>query len=140
MNKVIKIDEYKITSERRFNMKAKLDENKIEAAELVLPLSTFTQTEEYAVKNVQENYEYINNKKTDTFLSTTLTCIDVETLAVLRIKVEAHINLTAKMLEQSEQPVYIKIPIEQTFVRPYAIEYGKVKVSIIAPSVAILNN
>lgn len=121
-------------------MRAKLDENKVEAAELVLPLSTFTQTDEYALKNIQENYEYVNNKKTDTFLSTTLTCIDVETLAILRIKVESRINLTAKMLEQSEQPVYIKIPIEQTFVRPYAIEYGKAKVTIIAPSVTIVNN
>lgn len=122
-------------------MKLSIDKNMIDARELAVALSTFiSDTPEFVVKSIRENYEYVDGKKTDKFLSTTLTCIDTISYVVLDIKVEKHLNLTAQQLEQSDTPIYVEIPLEETIVRPYAIEYGKAKVSIIAPSVKIIKN
>ena len=41
------------------------------------------------------------------------------------------------MLESLEEPLFIAIPVSKTIIRPYSIEYGFAKVSIIAPEVKI---
>ncbi len=121
-------------------MKVRIDQNLVDAKALSVPLSTFLKDGEFVLKNIKENYEYVGGKKTDKFLSTTLTCIDTISFAVLDIKVEKHLGLTAQELEQADTPIYVEIPTEETIVRPYSIEYGKAKVSIIAPTVKIIES
>lgn len=65
-------------------------------------------------------------------------CIDTGTLATCTIKTLGNRPiLSAEELEKAEGVVYIEIPVEQTIIKPYRLEYGKVKVSIIAPYVKL---
>lgn len=127
-----------IWEERRQKMKLAINKNQIDAKLLEVPLSNFTENTEFAVTSVRDNYAYENGVKTEKWLSTTLSCVDTVTFATIDIKVEQHINLTQDEIDQSESTIYVEIPLEKTIVRPYAIEYGKAKLSIIAPSVKII--
>ena len=66
-------------------------------------------------------------------------CIDTATYSSLMIKVETNKPVISNAnLEASEDAVYIRIPVDETLIKPYAIEYGKAKVSIIAPFVELV--
>lgn len=79
-----------------------------------------------------------NNQKTDIIECIRYTCIDTKTFSRFKVKVLNDKPVISKVdLENSDTPVYITIPVEKTAIRPYAIEYGKAKVSIIAPYVEL---
>lgn len=66
-------------------------------------------------------------------------CIDTATYSSLMIKVKTNKPVISNAdLEASEDAVYIRIPVDETLIKPYAIEYGKAKVSIIAPRVELV--
>ena len=66
-------------------------------------------------------------------------CIDTATYSSLMIKVKTNKPVISNTdLEASEDAVYIRIPVDETLIKPYAIEYGKAKVSIIAPRVELV--
>ena len=48
--------------------------------------------------------------------------------------------ISEKELENAEHPIFISIPLKDSIVKPYKIEYGKVKVSIQVPYVKITEN
>lgn len=79
-----------------------------------------------------------NGKITDKVDCTRYDCINPDTYEMFTIKVPgAEPVITKEDLESSTAPIFIEIPVEETIIRPYSIEYGRVKVSIIAPYVKL---
>lgn len=115
-----------------------LDNNEIAANKISMPLSAFTESTQFAVKSVTENNKYIDGKATDEVIGLTITCIDPDNFDVVKIKVPKTVPLTQEDIEKSEDYIYIQVPSDETRVIPWKIEYGKAKVSIVAPSASIV--
>lgn len=119
-------------------MKFAISKNRIDAKLLEKPLSDFTSNSEFAITGIKDNFAYENGEKTDKWTSTTICCVDTFSYATIDVKVSQHLNLTQDEIDRSESAIYAELPLNETLVRPYAIEYGKAKLSIIAPSVKII--
>lgn len=119
-------------------MKLTISQNRVDAKLLEMPLSAFTNNSEFAITAVKDNFAYENGVKTEKWLSTTLSCVDTVSYATIDVKVPKHLEISQSEIDQSESIICVEIPLEDTIVRPYAIEYGKAKLSIVAPSVRII--
>lgn len=120
-----------------FIMKKNIEDNKISTKALGIPLSEFTTSTRFFLKEIRENFAYEDGKRTNEFRSTTLTCVDVETFSTLKIKVETKFQLTQKDLDEATERIFVEIPTDETIVMPYKIEYGKAMVTITAPEATI---
>ena len=120
-----------------------LDGNQAKMKDFEMPLSMFTKQCNYALKNVHENkaFDKATKKSLDKVESITYTVVDPETFTTMKIKV---LNptpvITQDELDRSDSPVFITFPLDKTKVRPYSIEYGKVKVSIVAPDAVLVTD
>ena len=112
--------------------KLKIDNNVVSASSLVTPLTAVTTSEEFVLKDVRENYVYVDGKRTDEKNGYTLSVADPDTFAMLHIKAEK-IDFEMDIIEKSEDPVFVSIPTDQCNIIPYKIEFGKANVSIVAP-------
>lgn len=66
-------------------------------------------------------------------------CVDPDSYDSFTLKVEtARAVITNEEIERSEEAVLISVPVEDVKIRPYAIEFGKAKVSIVAPFVTLV--
>ena len=122
-------------------MKAIINKNSIDTQDLIMPLSNLIMADKakFAVTAIRDNYAYENGKKTDTWQSVTLSCVDAANFAVLDIKVTSHIPLTQQDIDNSQNGVFAEFPLEQTLVRIYAVEFGRAKVIITAPTAKIVS-
>ena len=116
----------------------RIENNMILVKEFTVNLATFTETTRFIIKGVRENYKYVDKKKTDEFISTSLTLVDPDTYEFITVKCPQKLELTQADIDGSEELFLAEIDIENTMIYPYKIEYGKAKVSIIAPAVKIL--
>lgn len=74
-----------------------------------------------------------DGKKTDDVVGYRYDCIDAESFSTFSVKVEGKKSIISQeALESSELPVYVELPLEQMMIKPYSVEYGLAKVSIIA--------
>lgn len=122
-------------------MKVVIDNNVMKASEL--EVSAVGKISDIAVlKNVRvSNVMDAEGKKTDKVEAVRYDCVNPENFSTFTIKVETtRPVVTKEILEASEEPVYITIPVSEVMIRPYSIEYGKAKVSIIAPYVKLAEN
>jgi len=89
------------------------------------------------VRNVRFAHETdADGNRTDTIKAVLYDCVDPVNFATFTLKVNSNkAVITPEELEEADDVVYIEIPLESTVIKPYAIEYGKAKVSIIAPQV-----
>lgn len=120
-------------------MSINLENNEIKAEAFELPGRGFLPEEvvllDYSCQYKTDN----NNQKTDTIECIRYTCIDTKTFSRFKVKVLSNKPVISKKdLEDSETPVYIRIPVDETTIKPYEIQYGKAKVSIIAPFVELV--
>lgn len=120
-----------------FIMKKNIEENKISTRALGIPLSEFTTSTRFFLKEIKENFAYEDGKRTNEFRSTTLICVDIETFSTLKIKVPTKFQLTQKDLDEATERIFVEIPTDETIVMPYKIEYGKATVTITAPEATI---
>ena len=119
-------------------MRLQINKNLVDAKLLAMPLSDFTETTDYAVTAIKENYEYLDGKRTDKWLSSTISCVDTVSFATINIKVTQRIALVQQEIDETDDNIFIQIDLGKTFVRPYSIEYGKAKVSIVTDSVKVI--
>lgn len=119
-------------------MISKLNDNKIKASELCISAVGYIPNVA-VVRNVKLNYvKDSEGKNTNVIESTRLTCIDPETFVTFSLKtIGARVFITPEAVAESEEHIYIDIPVDETIIKPYAIEYGTAKVSIIAPYVKL---
>lgn len=122
-------------------MKVVIDNNVIKASEL--EISAVGIIPDVAVlKNVRvSNVMDAEGKKTDKVEAVRYDCVNPENFSTFTIKVETtRPVVTKEILEASEEPIYISIPVEEVVIRPYEISYGNAKVSIVAPYVKLAEN
>lgn len=118
-----------------------LDGNETTISNFEKVLANFTKQCKYVLKNVRETkaYDKAANKVLDEVESITYTVVDPDTFSSMKVKTLTKIPvITQKKLEEADSPIFVSFPLEATIVRPYAIEYGKVKVSIIAPNAELV--
>ncbi|WP_419023682.1 hypothetical protein [Holdemanella sp.] len=117
-------------------MKSILDKNQIKVSMLQVP-ATGIIPDKAVVKSVRVSYSLDGEgKRTDKVSAIRYDCVNSTDFSTFTIKVEStKAVLTQENIEESEVPLYISIPVEQVVIKPYAIEYGIAKVSIVAPYV-----
>lgn len=122
-------------------MKVILDNNNMKASELEVSAVGII-PEIAVVKNVRvSNVLDAEGKKTDKVEAVRYVCVNPDNFSMFTLKVETtRPVVTKEILEASEEPVYIMIPVSEVVIRPYAIEYGNAKVSVIAPYVKLAEN
>ena len=122
-------------------MRVVIDNNVMKASELevtaVGKISDIAVLKNVRVSNVMD----AEGKKTDKVEAVRYDCVNPENFSTFTIKVETtRPVVTKEILEASEQPIYISIPVEEVVIRTYEISYGNAKVSIVAPYVKLAEN
>lgn len=115
----------------------KFDNNTIRLKDFQLPFSYCTDSNNFRLKESREVMKYEkdasgNSVKTDVFSHTNLTVADPETLCTFTIKVEKKLAIP-----DTDERLRVEIDPERTFVKPYRIQYGEMKVSIVTDDVTI---
>ena len=99
-------------------------------------------TKDFFIKHLIDFYPdvmYENKVKTDRVDSVSYKVIDNLFYDTFTVKVyQDKPIITQKDLDNREDNVYVSFPLEHTVVSLYAIEYGIVKVSIVAPDIEII--
>lgn len=115
--------------------------NKCKIANLTFPMSSITETNIFVVSKVSIVKKYLDGKATDEIEGINYTLTDTHTFTQIRVKALTTAPVvTQEELDASDTPIFIEIPLDETFVKPYKIEYGTVSLSIIAPYVALAKN
>lgn len=122
-------------------MKVMIENNIMKANEFVISAKGIL-PEIAVLKNVRLNYKMdAEGKKTDLIECVRYDCIDPDNFSTFSLKCESNrAVVTQEILESTEEPIFIRIPVEQTCIRPYEISYGKAKVTIVAPDVKLVEN
>lgn len=126
-------------TKRRKNLmalRALLKDNKMSAKDLSCRLSDILgQTRNFALTSVRPVFHYDENRKrTDIIEGQVYSVTDLETLSAFNVRVNSTTPvITPEELEDAEERVFVEFPLEETFVRPYKLEYGVATVSITAP-------
>lgn len=119
-------------------MKAIIDNNVVKAS--LLQVSADGILPDVAVlRSIRISYATdAEGKKTNKVDAVRYNCINPTDFSSFTIKVvEGKPLMTNEELEESEEPVYIAIPIDKVIIRPYEITYGVAKVTILSPYVSL---
>lgn len=117
-------------------MKSFIDNNVMEIADLEVSAEGKI-SEILVVKKVRPSYmKDAEGKITKNIENIKYDCVDPETFASVTLKVQSTRPIvTNEMIEASESVIYIKVPVSETIIRPYEINFGKAKVTVIVPYV-----
>jgi hypothetical protein len=120
-------------------MKRIIERNEVKVRDFNIPAGGFIPNKA-VLRDISEVRKKENDKLTDIVEAIRYDCVDPQTFCNFTVKVYESVPcITAKELEASEQAVLVEIPVDKTVLRPYAVEYGVVKVSIIAPYIKLTN-
>lgn len=115
----------------------RLDNNKISLDEMIFHCERFI-PDKLILKGMKMARKYQDGKCTQEIEGINYDVVNPYTLDSFRIKVlDPTPVITQEELDEAEEHVYISIPVSQTVIKPYKIEYGKATVSIIAPYVML---
>ncbi len=119
-----------------------LNGNKCRIADIAFPMDSITTTSTFAVTNVSIQKKYVNNQATNEVEGINYTLIDTQTFTQIRVKVPTTDKpvITQEQLDASDIPVFVKVPINETIIKPYKIEYGSAHLSIVAPYLELVEN
>lgn len=120
-------------------MKATIESNKM-LTETLQIAGTGILPGEAIVRDIRVIYGVDGNqKKTDEIKGVRYDCISEKDFSTFAIKtISINPVITKEELEASEVPVRISIPVSETIIKPYKIEYGKALVTITAPYVRLV--
>lgn len=98
--------------------------------------------EKAVLKEVRVSYKKDDNEKvTSEVEATRYLCINPENYDSFTLKVPGKRPvIEPDDFKEFEAVLYLEIPVSETLIKPYSIDYGKVKVSIIAPDVKLSKN
>lgn len=122
-------------------MKLKINNNIMDASAFIISgYGIISPT--VVLRNVSLSYETdVDGKRTDKVVAVRYECVDTETFSTFTVKVNGNKPvISSQELEASENLILLEFPVDEVEIRPYAIEYGKVKVSIVAPYVKVQKN
>ena len=93
------------------------------------------------VKEIYENYDEKTHKPVGEVVSITYTVFSPDLRGRLNIKVDNAVPvIAAEELRECKDDVYIQVPLTETFVRPYKVEFNKVSVTVKAPTVHLVRD
>ena len=112
--------------------------NKCKTADLTFKMSEITATNVFVVTQVSIVKKYVDGKATDEVEGVNYTLTDPQTFAQIRVKALTTTPVvTQEKLDANNTPIYIEIPLDETVVKPYKIDFGTVSLSITAPYVKL---
>lgn len=119
-------------------MKRKINNNQMPADQLISPAEGIIPNVA-VLKDIKFTYETdADGKRTEKVIGVRYFCVSPNDFSSFTLKTNsAKAVITPEQLEEAEDIVYIDIPVADTIIKPYAIEYGMAKVSIIAPFVKL---
>lgn len=126
--------------ERKNNIMSKqvhINNNTIDASQLsisgkgILPVKA-------VLKGIRVSYATINGKKTDKIEAVRYDLVNPENFDTFTVKVPGKSPIIEpEEFEKEDKIRYICLPVSDILVKPYSIEYGKAKVTIVAPAVTL---
>lgn len=115
--------------------------NKCKISDITLSMSQVTDSDVFAVTGVSIIKKYVDGKPTDDVDGIRYLLTDTKTLTQISVKtLEKKPAITQDEIDNAGCLMYVKLPIEETLIKPYKMEFGKVSVSIIAPSVEVVSD
>lgn len=119
----------------------RINNNTIKASEIRLPAKELL-PELAVLRDIKFSYKRdANDKLTKDIEFVKYELIDDTNFNIFTIKVKDDKPIIElKEFEKSENPVYIQIPLDETVIKPYALEYGNLKLSITSPYVKLAQN
>ena len=121
--------------------KGTVDNNQMSIADLVVsPIGLVPNIA--AVTGVSPVYKMdAQGNRTDQIEAVRYRCANPKDFTVFTLKtLSPKPVITAEELAESEDVVYISIPVNEVWIKPYKIEYGIASVSIIAPYVKLASH
>ena len=101
-------------------------------------LEEFIPNDKFVVKQVSPIYDYEKGVKTDKVVAYRYSLVDPEMFEPFDVKVEGTTPVvTNEIVADRENRVCVTL--ENAVIKPYKIEYGKVKYSISADSIKVLS-
>lgn len=121
-------------------MKAKISNNLIPTELIKIPVDGFI-PEQAVLKAVRPVYlKDANGKKTDVLEAVRYDCVNPETFDTFTIKVpEKPPIISQEALNDADVVTMVSIPIDKVVIKPFEMSYGKVKVTIVAPFLELIN-
>lgn len=118
-----------------------INNNVITVGEISFPAEGYV-PEKAVLKEVRVSYKKDENGKiTEDIDATRYHCINPDNFDTFTVKVPGKKPvISLDEFKKLETVLYLEIPVSETLIKPFVIEYGKVKVSIIAPEVRIAKN
>lgn len=118
-----------------------LDNNQVQINSFSATLADFTQSDTFVCKAIKRNFRYENEKKTENVESVAYDLVDTKTFVSFRLKVPGDSPVIDPVaFDEMDKVIKVRVPIDQTTVRPYRVEYGRATVSIVAPFVELIDN
>lgn len=113
--------------------------NQCKIADIAFSLDNVTSQKIYAVISVSVQKKFENGKATDEVDGVNYILSDTQTYAQIRVKTQSKTPvITQDLIDAHETPFLVEVPLDETLVKPYKIEYGKVSLSIVAPYVKLV--
>lgn len=121
--------------------KMTINNNQVSTKDLAIPAVGII-SEKVVVKSVRTSCKFDQDRKaTDEIEAIKYNCVDPETFSVFTIKVNTtKAVVTQEQIDLADDATFIHIPLEETYIKPYDIKFGVVKVSIVAPFVKLSEN
>lgn len=112
--------------------------NRCKIADLAFKMSEITTVNTFVATKMSIQKKYVDGKPTEEIEGITYTLTDPRTFTQIRIKALSTTPVvTQEELDASETPIFIEIPLDETLVKVYKIEFGIMSLSITAPYVKL---
>lgn len=121
-------------------MKQKISNNTIPANLIAIPADKII-PEEAVLKGVRPSYlKDANGKKTDKIEAVRYDLVNPITFDTFTVKVPEKLPLISQeALDDADVVTMVSIPIDKVVIKPFEMSYGKVKVTIVAPFLELIN-
>lgn len=117
-----------------------LNNNRLSINDIEIEATNFM-PQKLILRSVSTAFKYADGKRTEEIEGINYDVVNPDNLDSFRIKtLSPKPIITQKELDDSETHIYISIPLEQTIIKPYRIEFGFATVSILAPYVLLVKN
>ena len=125
----------------KINKKMRINDNICKADCFEMQLSDFVNNGRFFLTNVDRRYKYDENHKRTNVVESIVYTVTDERLNRFQIRVPSTVPVIEQdKLDESEEIPFVELPINETVVKPYKMEFGKVYVSISAPWIRLVPN
>ena len=119
----------------------KLNDNICKADCFEMKLSDFVDSDIFALNSVEKRYKYDENRQRTDVIDGIVYTITDDRLNRYKVKVPTTVPIIEQQeLEESDELIYVRLPIDESIIKPYKIEFGRTYVSISSPYAQRVNS